>query len=173
MNALNSVEIKILDFLHENLSCAFLDTVMPYITYLCEWGLLSIVLAVVFMAIPKTRKLGFTLALSILIGYLLVNLTLKPLVGRIRPYKFKELTDLLVKQQRGRSFPSGHTIVAFETAMSIFLYNRKWGKVCFAIAVAVGFSRLYLYMHYPTDVIAGAVLGILVSFASYKLIKKV
>lgn len=173
MNALNGFEIKILEFLQNNVSNAFLDTLMPYVTYLGEWGLLSIILSVIFMFFPKTRKLGFTLAITILAGYLIVNKTLKPLFERTRPYNFRPIENMLIAKKGGYAFPSGHTLVAFETATSIFLYNRKWGKVCFVIAATVGFSRLYLYMHYPTDILAGAIIGIFLSYMTYKVIQKV
>lgn len=169
MNVLNEFEIKILEFLQNN-SCKFLDIVMPYITYLCEFGLLSLILAVVFLIFPKTRKMGLTLLIAILAGYLIVNKTLKPAFERVRPYNFKPIQNMLIAKKGGYAFPSGHTLVAFETAMSIFLYKRKWGKFCFALAFAVGFSRMYLYMHYPTDVIAGAVIGVIIAYISYRIV---
>ncbi len=169
---MNQFEIGILDFLRENLSCKALDFLMPVVTALGNGGIFFIAVAVFFLFFKKTRKMGITMGVSLIIGFVVCNLVLKNAVGRIRPYDFNEGVMLLIKSPSDFSFPSGHTTASFESAVSILLYNKKLGIVAIVIATLIAFSRLYLYVHYPTDVLFGAVLGTAVAFLSYFLVKK-
>ena len=123
-----------------------------------------IIIAVVALCFKKTRKMGLAMAFALIFGLLIGNVTLKPLIGRIRPYDLEGYEAirqaLLVKPLKDFSFPSGHTLVCFEGATAIFLHNKKWGIPAFVIAALVAFSRLYLFVHYPTDVLGGIILGI-------------
>ncbi len=158
---MNAFEIKILDYIHDTFACAKLDVLMRYITVIGgDYGIYWIALAIILMCFKKTRKLGFSVALSLLLGVIICNLCLKNIVGRIRPYDFNTAAHLLAKKEIDYSFPSGHTVVCFEGATAIFIRYKKIGIFAFLVAAVVGFSRLYLYMHYPTDVLAGAILGI-------------
>ncbi len=172
MNFLNSAEITILDVIQENLTSPLLDKIMLFFTYLCEYGLVSIICALVLLGIARTRKIGLTLVFSLLLGFVIGNIVLKPCISRIRPYDVNTAINLIVDKQSDYSFPSGHTLAAFETAFSVFWWNKKIGRYLIATACAVGFSRLYLYVHYPTDVLAGAFLGIAFSYVAYKAIKQ-
>lgn len=158
-------DLPILEWIAEHLHCAFLDTLMPLITVLGNGGIFWIALAVVMMLIPKYRKTGFSMGLALLMGLLVCNLTLKPLVARMRPYDyqlqyFSKSISLLIAAPHDYSFPSGHTIASFEGAVALLLYDRKLGLPAVILAALIAFSRLYLYVHYPTDVLASLVLGI-------------
>lgn len=176
MNFLNQFEIPILNSLHEATHCAFLDAVMPVITKLGNAGIFWILLAVVLLCFKKTRRAGVTMGISLIFGLVLCNLTIKPLVARIRPYDFDTSIKLLIPPEHDFSFPSGHTIASFEGAVSLFIYHKKYGIAAIALACVIAFSRLYLMVHYPTDVITAVILGIAVaiiaSFVSKWLIKK-
>jgi len=170
-------DLPILDWIAGNLSCGLMDTLMPIITLFGDDGIFWIACAVILLLIPKTRKIGLSMGVALLIGLLVCNITLKPLVGRIRPYDYQlqhfgvEIR-LLVDGLHDFSFPSGHTIASFEAAVVLLLGNRKLGIPAVILASLIAFSRLYLYVHYPTDVIASVILGIGIAYLSAWLAKK-
>ena len=170
-------DLPILEWIAANLHCPFLDTVMPVITLLGDAGIFWIAIAALCLFFPKYRKMGLSMGVSLLIGLLVCNVLLKPLVGRIRPYDYQlehfgKTIQLLVAAQHDFSFPSGHTIASFEAATAIMLHNRKLGIAAMILAVLISFSRLYLYVHYPTDVLTSVVLGIGIAFLGTFLVKK-
>lgn len=158
-------DLPILDWIAQHLHCGFLDKVMPVITAFGNGGIFWIALAVLLIILPKYRKAGLSMGLALLMGLLVCNLTLKPLVGRIRPYDYQlehfgKTISLLIATPHDFSFPSGHTIASFEGATALLLYDRKLGIPAMVLAVLIAFSRLYLYVHYVTDVLASVVLGV-------------
>ena len=188
-NLLNSCavafDLPILDWIQANLGCAFLDTAMPIITLLGEDGLFWIAWSVLLILFPKTRKIGLGMAFAMAMGLLLCNVTLKPLIARPRPYDFQlaefgKSIQLLIDAQHDFSFPSGHTIASFEAAVVLIKNSKKMGIPAMILAVLVAFSRMYLYVHYPTDVLVSVVLGTLLaligdwlaSLIAPKLVKK-
>lgn len=173
MNALNQIEVGWLHALQDAVGCAFLDFVMPLITSLSNTGIFWIILAVILLFFKKTRRAGMTMGLALIFGLLLCNLTLKPLTARIRPYIFDPSIQLIVGPESEFSFPSGHTISAFEGAVGLWIHHRKAGWACIVLAALIGFSRLYLMVHYPTDVIAGMLLGIVLAFIASWCINRV
>ena len=113
------------------------------------------------------------MGLALLMGLLLCNLTLKPLVARPRPYVFFDhIAAYLSSGESDFSFPSGHTIASFEASVALILGNKKLGIPAVILAVLISFSRLYLYVHYPTDVLASVVLGIGLALLATFLVKK-
>ena len=162
-------DLPILDWIAANLWCPFLDAVMPAITALGDAGIFWIAVAVALLFFPKTRRVGLGMAFALLMGLLLCNLMLKPLCQRPRPYDYQyevfgKLIPLIIEQQHDFSFPSGHTIASFEAAGVIALNNKKWGIAALVLACLIAFSRLYLYVHYPTDVLASIALGFSLAF---------
>ena len=149
-----------------------LDQVMETVTHLGDKGWLFILLGTALFLIPRTRRAGLSVLLSLLCGLILGNLCLKNLVMRPRPCWMDTAVPLLIPVPHDYSFPSGHTLAAFETAVSIFLANRKWGTVFLAFAVLIGISRMYLFVHFPTDVLGGAALGIFIAWFVKKGIEK-
>lgn len=158
LESIYTFDFAILDWIQANLRCAFLDAVMPVITYFGWNGIFFIVCAVIMVFFPKWRKTGWSVGVALLLGLIVCNLTIKPLVARIRPYDMREFA-LLIPPEKDFSFPSGHTIAAFEFATALTIRAKKWGGAVFTLAVLIAFSRLYLYMHYPTDVFASMILG--------------
>ena len=170
-------DLPILDWIAEHLHCGFLNKVMPVITALGNGGIFWIVLALVMMIIPKYRKAGFSMGIALILGLVVCNLTLKPLVARIRPYDYQlehfgKTIALLISTPHDFSFPSGHTIASFEGATALLIHDRKLGIPAMVLAVLVAFSRLYLYVHYPTDVIASIILGVGFAFLGSFIVKK-
>lgn len=170
-------DLPILDWIAENLWNPFLDAVMPYVTLLGDAGIFWIACAVALLCFPKHRKTGLAMGAALIIGLLICNVTLKPLVARIRPYDYKlahfgQEIQLLVSKQHDFSFPSGHTIASFEAATVLMIRNKKLGVPALVLAVLIAFSRLYLYVHYPTDVLVSVVLGIGIAFLGNFLVEK-
>ena len=98
---------------------------------------------------------------SIALTYLIGGLLLKNMIARPRPFQAFPSVSLITEAPEGYSCPSLHTAIAFACAMTVFLKNKKAGVPCLLFAAVIGFSRLYFFVHYPTDVLLGAVLGAL------------
>ncbi len=164
-----SFDLPILDWIQANLQSGFMDLIMPIITLFGEDGIFWIAWALILICIPKTRKTGVGMIIALLLGLLICNATLKPLVQRPRPYDFQwtefgREIQLLIEAQHDYSFPSGHTIACFEASVVLMLNDKRMGIPALIIAVLCSFSRLYLYVHYPTDVLASIVLGTALAF---------
>jgi len=137
----------------------WLDRAMVFATGLADHGRLWVALGLLFLSFSKTRHLGLSLLLSVGLGYVTGNLVLKNLFARSRPCWIRRDVALLVPVPKDFSFPSGHTLVSFEGAFSIWGHNRKWGAAALAVASVVAFSRMYLFVHFPTDILGGIALG--------------
>ena len=170
-------DLPILEWIAQNLRCAFLDAVMPVITLLGDAGLFWIAIAVVLLLIPKYRKVGAAMGAAMLMGVLVCNVTMKPLLARIRPYDYQlkyfgKTIELLIATPHDFSFPSGHTLASFEAATVLAIYDKKWGIPALILACLIAFSRMYLYVHYPTDVLFSVVMGIGFAFLGVYIVKK-
>ena len=173
-----SFDLPILDYIAAHLWCPALDVLMPIITLLGDAGIFWIAVSILFMITKKHRKTGIGMMFALMMGLLVCNIWLKPTIARIRPYDFqmeyflKEI-PLLAGGMHDFSFPSGHTIASFEAAVVILLNNKKLGIPAMILACLIAFSRLYLYVHYPTDVIASILLGTVFAFVGNFLAQKV
>lgn len=168
-------DLPILDWIAEHLAFPWLDQVMPLITKLGDHGIFWIGLTVLMLLFPKTRKAGISMALALVMGLLVCNVVMKPIFARIRPYDYQLLfhdrvIPLLIAAEKEFSFPSGHTIASFEAATALCIYHKKLGIPALILASLIAFSRLYLYVHYPTDVFASILLGVGIAFLSAKLV---
>lgn len=137
-----------------------LDTVMAFLSDLGNNGILWMAIALLLIILPKWRRGGLQMAASMLFCFIVGNLILKNAVGRLRPCQIDTTIDLIVKIPYDSSFPSGHTLHAMTASLSLYFINKKWGIPALVLAVLIAFSRMYNFMHFPTDVLAGAVLGI-------------
>lgn len=169
MNALNSIEIGLLHSLHDFFVCDLLDLVLPIITSLSNAGIIWIVIALALLPFKKTRQAGLSMGIALLLGLIFGNILLKPIVARTRPYDFDTSVLLLIAKEKDFSFPSGHTMAAFEGAVALFLNNKKVGVAALVLAFVTAFSRLYLMVHYPSDVLVGMLLGTVLALLAYKL----
>lgn len=172
MNALNQFELPVLDFIAEHLRCGFLDFVMPKITLLGDAGIFWIVLALALLIPKKTRKTGIMMGVALILGLLVCNITIKPLAARIRPYDVKGIAPYLAEYQHDFSFPSGHTTASFEGATVILIRHRRWGIAACVLAALIAFSRMYLYVHYPTDILFGLILGVIFGILGVLIVNK-
>lgn len=173
MNAVTKADLAVLDFIQEHLGGGFFDSFMMAVTSLGDSGILWIALAAVLLIFKRSRKYGLMVALALILGALICNVTLKPLVARIRPYELAESVKLLISAPTDYSFPSGHTTASFAAASSLFFSRAKGRYAVLALAVLVAFSRLYLYVHYPTDVLTGMLIGIFCGWLSCRVIRRI
>ena len=136
-------------------------------------GQMWLVVGAALLIIPKTRKCGAAVLISYFISFVIGNECLKDLIARPRPCAIDDTVAMIVKKPGSFSCPSVHTYLAFASAMSIFYYYKKAGIVTFIFAALVGFSRMYFFVHYPTDVLFGAVLGIMTAYVVCKGLDKI
>ncbi len=154
----------------------WLDKIFTVITRLGDEGIIWIALAILLLCFKKTRKIGITMGLGLIITTILGNEILKKIVERPRPFDtpgaMLDGDSLLVPRPGQYSFPSGHTGSSFASAVAIVLYDRKIGIPALILAALIAFSRLYVYVHFPTDVIAGTVLGTISALIAFFLWRK-
>ena len=167
-----NIELSILDWF-QTLHTPFLDKIMVFITRLGDAGIIWIVLSIVLLLIPKTRKSGAVMVATLLVDVLLCNIVLKNLVARTRPYDVNTGVHLLVAKLHDYSFPSGHTAASFASVTALYLADEKklW-KFALVMACLIAISRLYLYVHYPTDVLGGILFGVISGYLGYRKVLK-
>ena len=148
-----------------------LDPAVCWYTHLGDAGLLWIVLTVLLLIPRRTRKAGAVSALALVLSLLCTNMVLKHLVSRPRPWLDVAGLVPLVDEHDPNSFPSGHTSAALAAACAwLHTLPRRWMRVsALALAMLMGLSRLYVGVHYPTDVLAGALVGAFCGWAAWKL----
>lgn len=172
MTASLQLEFQILNLI-ANMRTDLLDTMLPMISSFGDKGIGWIVLSVILTCIPRYRKAGITMGLALIFCLLVGNMTLKPLIARPRPYTYFPEMTLLIAPLADFSFPSGHTFASFASATALFLYHKKAGIAAYILAAIIAFTRLYLYVHFPSDVIAGMLLGIFSGWLAYQIVQSV
>ena len=167
-----SFELEFLNQL-QKLHTPVLDKIMVFITNLGSAGIIWIILTVVCLIIPRTRKVGWVMAASLIVDLILCNGILKNLVARTRPCDVNKSIQLLIKRPWDYSFPSGHTAASFASVTALYLAGEKklW-KMALILACLIAFSRLYLYVHYPTDILGGILVGIAAGYIGYIVVNR-
>ena len=173
-----SFDLPILDWIQANLQSSLLDTIMPIITMFGDAGIFWMICATLLLFTRKHRRTGLGVWFALALGLLVCNIILKPMVGRMRPYDFQMehfqvAINLLIDKETSLSFPSGHTIASFEAATVMLLNSPLLGIPALILAIAIAFSRMYLYVHYPTDVIFSVFAGILFGIIGNLIAKKI
>lgn len=158
----------ILIWIQEYVRGPLLDAFFCVYTTLGDAGMLFIALGVLMLFFKKTRRTGVTVLVALAIGFVCTNLILKNLVGRDRPWVHLQQLLVLINEHDPNSFPSGHTTSAFAFAGAVLsAAPRRWMKwVALVLAVLMGFSRLYVGVHYPSDVLAGVAIGLFAGWAA-------
>ena len=165
------MDIYILDLI-QKIRNPFLDGFFRLYTRLGDHAELWFFIILVFALFKKTRRIAFIALIALVAEVFLVNVMLKPLFMRPRPYILLDF-ELILKAPVGSSFPSGHTASSFAVAF-IFYFNRTpLRKTFLFLAALMGFSRAYLYVHYPTDIIFGVMTGVAVALAIYYMQDKI
>jgi undecaprenyl-diphosphatase len=165
------MDFAILDFIQAHMRSPFLDGLMTFVTTLGNIGIIWIIIGVVLLFIKKYRPWGVTLLLALAVGAILGNSIIKPLVARPRPCHLVSTVELLIKTPTSYSFPSGHTCSSFIGAITLTWANRKFGYFAIPLAILIAFSRMYLYVHFPTDILGGIALACIVAIPACLFLK--
>ena len=165
-------EIDALIRIQDNMSCGFLDSAMPAVSLSVTADIVWFAASLLLMTRKNTRRVGAVLFLAEVLCIVLGNAILKNVFERPRPFDAYPF-ELIVPEPSDWSFPSGHTAGAFAAATVALMRSRRIGCAVLAYAALVGFSRLYLCVHYPSDVIGGGVLGVLCAIAARLIIDRV
>lgn len=172
-SGLSELEIGILLWIQENFRFSFLNPIMQFITTLGDKGFFWILACILLVLFKKTRRIGVIAAVALALNTLIVNVILKTQIMRVRPFVLEEGLSLITRLPKDSSFPSGHTSASFATAVIMFKgLPRYAGIPALVLAFLIGFSRLYVGAHFPTDVLAGAVIGTTVALAVWWYFKK-
>ena len=173
------MDIAVLDAIQQHLRTPLLDQIMLLATHLGDLALVWLVAGAVLVAQPRYRRWGAAVLLAVVATAILGMFVLKPLFGRARPFVAYEFAGLLIPPPSGDSFPSNHSMVSFAAATALCCLPEKGRGITAAkvaavvVACLIAFSRLYLYVHYPTDVAAGALLGVALGFAAVALARRI
>lgn len=165
------LELAVLDWIQLHLRCELLDWLMPFVSGLSNHGEVWILFAALLLLIRRQRVYGLSAACALTLDLIACNIILKPLIDRLRPFVFRPDISLLVSPPGDASFPSGHTAAAFAMVFALKTAGSPLWWPALALATVTAFSRLYLYVHWPTDVLGGVLLGAAVGWAGAKLAK--
>ena len=169
---MQATELFILDWMQNHLRCGLLDAVLPAISWTCNHGEVWILLALLLVLRKNSRRQGWAVAAALVLDLVCCNLLLKPLVGRVRPFAMNPAVELLIPPPLDASFPSGHTAASFAAVFALRGSGSPLWKPALAVAILIAFSRLYLYVHWPSDVLGGALLGAFLGWAAGELMKR-
>ena len=180
MDSILQFDHSVIFYVHEHLVYSFLTPIMAILSKITSNGALWIVIALLLMIQKKYRVLGVAIIIALGFVFIIGDQGLKPNVARLRPFvDFPNVTvplESALPKATSFSFPSGHSFGSFASAMTIYLglsqiapQKRYLGILALILSVVVAFSRVYLFVHYPTDVLTGLVLGIIVGFIAWKL----
>ena len=167
------MELQILDWIQQ-MRTPVGDVWMVFISRLGNAGMIWILFTCLLLMIPRTRRWGAALAVALCLDAIICNILLKPMVCRIRPCDVNQTVQLLIARPADYSFPSGHTAASFAAVAALYFAGaRKWWKITLPLAILMAFSRMYLYVHYPTDVLGGLIIGLLCGWIADMIIQKV
>lgn len=165
-------EFTILDAL-QKLRCPVLDALAVFFDAAGAHGEIWIAFTAVLLAFRRTRRAGLAMALGLCFYMISGHFILKPLFARPRPCDIRPEMLTLVARPNGWSFPSGHTASGFAAAFALWMQNRKLGVPALVLAAFIGFTRMYLYVHFPTDILGGILLGLAAGWLSSHLADKI
>lgn len=160
IDIIQQIDDSILLYILEHLHTQVLDRLMIFVTSLGNSGFIWILITFLMLLNKKTRPCGILLTCSLLLELLICDGTLKLIFKRERPFTRFPDVSLLIKMPRSYSFPSGHTMSSFTAATVLLYYNKCFGIPALILAGSIGFSRMYLFCHYPSDVLCGMVMGV-------------
>jgi len=167
---IQQLDDSLITFVYDNLHTPILDKIMIFITTLGNSGAIWIGFTFIFLLFKQTRKLGILLTFALLLELFLCDGILKNIFARPRPFT-RFAVDLLIPAPHSYSFPSGHTASSFTAAFIIFYYEKKISTFALILASLIGFSRIYLFCHYPSDILGGIILAAIIAIFTIKACK--
>ncbi len=171
MEIIQNFDWSVLDMIQAHLTCGFMDVFMRVVSSLADAGLIFFAAAGLLMIFKGYRRCSVNILICMAGAAVVAFLIMKPLIARERPCWLNEDIQLLVAVPQDYSFPSAHTLYSFMVATVIFMYDRRIGIPSLVLAALIGFSRLYLYVHFPTDVLCGALLGVSFALIGYYVLR--
>lgn len=171
INEVINMELSILNWI-QSLRTPGLDRFFAVFTTLGDHGELWLIILLILFVMKKTRKVAILGLIALVVELILVSGVIKPIVMRPRPF-FVNPVDLVVPAPRGSSFPSGHAASSFAVVMTLYFNKIKYKPAYVTLAVIMAFSRLYVYVHYPSDVLVGTLLGIFIAYEVTKYQKTI
>lgn len=166
LDIINLFDTVVIEFIQNNLHNSSMDKIMIFITKLADKGFIWILIGLGLLINRKYRKVGFMVLGAVMLGAIIGEGILKNIIQRDRPFISIEGIELLIKAPTTYSFPSGHTTSSFAAAGVIAINFKNKSSYIFILAILIGFSRIYLGVHFPTDIITGIILGICCSYVS-------
>lgn len=172
MQTLMNLDAMAMLWIQDNLRSELLSPLMIFVTSLGNGGVIWIVAALAMIRVPQYRKGGYMVIAVLIVSLLINNLMIKNMVDRPRPWVNIDRLDILIKKPRDFSFPSGHTASSFASAIIINRTVQGWmGIAALVLAIGIGVSRMYIGVHYPSDVLAGMISGILIAMLIWHLVE--
>ena len=173
MDWLLHLDGNILLWIQEHIRKEFFDPIVIFISSLGNAGWFWLVLLAVLLCSPRYRKAGMTGMVAVLIGFLITNVWIKNMAARIRPYEVVEGLKFIGTKPHDFSFPSGHSTCSIAASAALFAtLPKKAGIPLLVLAILICLSRLYVGVHYPTDVLAGVLIGLFAAMASFYLMNR-
>lgn len=174
MELFAGIDQNLLFWIQNNMVTSTLNPYMLLLSNVGNIGLIWIVWAVFLLCIKEYRVTGIAILLGLLISLTLGNSILKPSLARLRPYIMYSYipSDIVIPLPTDYSFPSGHAFGSFSSATILFCQNKYWGIFALILALGIGFSRVYLFLHYPSDMLGGMLLGVLCGIFTYKTVRR-
>jgi undecaprenyl-diphosphatase len=157
------MDFSILNFIHNTTQNPVFDKTMPFITWLGNMGLVWIAISILLILNKKYRSIGIMCIAALILTAILGEAILKNIIQRPRPFLQVPVINLLITKPMSYSFPSGHTASSFAVVGIIFSTIKKFRIHAIILAILIAFSRMYLYVHYPSDILGGILLGLLCS----------
>jgi len=161
---IRNIDFTILDWIQSKCRCRTMDCIMPKVTMLADKGIMWILLALAMTAYKPLRYCGVMLITGLLSGVIIGNVIIKNLVARDRPCWINERSDMLISIPPDYSFPSGHTLASIISSVILMDSVKSLGILAVVISAGIAFSRMYLYVHFPSDILGGTILGIFISY---------
>lgn len=165
-------EFSLMNWMQEHMRAPLLDQVMVVFTYLGEYGAIWILTGLGLTISKKYRRYGILMLCSLLITFLTGEVLLKNIICRVRPCNINTELSMLIARPTSYSFPSGHAASSFTSAYILLRMDKRIGCVGLVVAALIALSRVYLYVHFPTDVLVGMVLGLLMAALVYFLYQR-
>lgn len=169
---IQSFDTSVLEFIQNTFKCSFLDPIMAFFSHVGEMGLFWIAVGIVFIIFKKTRSMGVMMLVAMAIGFLVGEIGLKHLINRPRPFVLNTDYVLNIGVPSGSSFPSGHSCSSLAAATVMLIKDKRFGIPALVLALLIVFSRLYNYVHYPSDVLCGMLLGVICAVVVVLVFKK-
>ena len=171
---IENIDFAILNFIQSFLTCPVMDSIMKFITHLGDEGIIWIIIAIILLIPKKTRRTGATVGVALILGLVLGNIVIKNIFGRMRPYTLENamVKMPIIGEQSEFSFPSGHTRSSFEAAFVLLWADKRMGIPAMILASLIAFSRLYVYVHFPSDIIGGILLGLFNAWFATFIVEK-